>query len=239
MDAFDLLIYVAPLMGLVLSVTLYFNVKMNQMAKKYDDYKLDRFRQDIEKQIAELAKELTVNENRFNSVNHLLIEAQNSYLKNRFNAPGVAIGETNRFNFFSNIGVNPLSPIDDYLVFVLTPFNEKYSSQYETIKKVVNEFGFKCTRGDDSNLSNNILGHIVQEIQKSRMVIANISGRNPNVFYELGIAHALGKPVVIVSESLADIPFDVNSNRILAFDDELDLSNKLKKWFVHSLAKNT
>lgn len=238
MDALDLLIYVAPIMGVVLAIVLYFNLKMNQMARKYEDYRLDRFRQDIEKQIAELAKELTINENRFNSVNHLLIDAQNSYLKNILNVPAGTIGETNRFNFFNNIGVNPASPIDDYLVFVLTPFNEKYNSQYETIKKVVNEFGFKCSKGDDSNLSNNILGHIVHEIQKSRMVIANISGRNPNVFYELGIAHALGKPVVIVSESLADIPFDVNSNRIMAFDDELDLSNKLKKWFVHALAKH-
>ena len=67
--------------------------------------------------------------------------------------------------------------------------------------------------------------------------IANISGRNPNVFYELGLAHALGKPVIIVSESLSDIPFDINSSRILAFDDEKDLETKLKNWFVHTLAK--
>ncbi|MOA36985.1 hypothetical protein D3C78_1585460 [compost metagenome] len=86
-------------------------------------------------------------------------------------------------------------------------------------------------------MSSNILAHIAEQIAKSRLVIANISGRNPNVFYELGLAHALGKPVIIVSESLSDIPFDINSSRILAFDDEKDLEVKLRNWFVHTLAK--
>jgi len=167
-------------------------------------------------------------------VNHLLIDAQDPNF-----SKGIADhkwGRGSSVDFFKSIGVRTSVPVDETLAFVLTPFNEKYNSQYSVIKKVVTDLGFRCSRGDDSNLSSNILGHIVQQITKSRIVIANISGRNPNVFYELGIAHALGKPVLIVSESLADIPFDINSSRILAFEDENDLSKKLRNWFVHTLA---
>jgi hypothetical protein len=234
MEVSALLIYMLPVISLVVVVVFFMNMKMQSLARRYEDYKSDEFRQSIEKQIAELAKELTVNKHRFDSVNHLLIDAQNPNFSGEI--AHHKWGRGSSADFFKSIGVRTSEPVDETLAFVLTPFNEKYNSQYSVIKQVVTDLGFRCSRGDDSNLSSNILGHIVQQITKSRIVIANISGRNPNVFYELGIAHALGKPVLIVSESLADIPFDINSSRILAFEDENDLSKKLRNWFVHTLA---
>lgn len=237
MDIINTLIYVTPVLTLVLVVVVFFNMKMQSLAKKFEDYKNDEFRQSIEKQISELTQELTVNKDRFNSVNHLLNDAQNVYFDNN-KSKYTNNKDFRSVDFFNNIGVNLSGNIDENLVFVLTPFNEKYFSQYQVIEALVIDMGFNCTRGDDSNISSNILGHIIEQISKARLVIANISGRNPNVFYELGIAHALGKPVIIVSESLSDIPFDVNASRILAFDDEKDLGRKLRNWFVHTLAKN-
>lgn len=236
MSVLELLSYVAPLMTLVVAIVLFMNFKMQSVSKKFEDYKNDEFRQSVEKQISELTKELTINKERFNSVNHLINDAQNIYFKND---KSKYLNDRNfkKIDFFKGIGANITNEIDDELIFVLTPFNKKYENQYSVIKNLVTNLGFKCSKGDDSNLSSNILAHITEQIARSRLVIANISGRNPNVFYELGLAHALGKPVIIVSESLSDIPFDINSSRILAFDDEKDLETKLKNWFVHTLAK--
>lgn len=236
MNILDMLAYVTPVMTLVIVIVLFMNFKMQSLSKKFEDYKNDEFRQSIEKQISELTNELTVNKDRFNSVNHLINDAQNSYFENN-KSKYTTNSSFKKVDFFKGIGANVTSQIDDELVFVLTPFNEKYTEQYSVINRLVTSLGFKCSKGDDSNISSNILGHIAEQIAKSRLVIANISGRNPNVFYELGMAHALGKPVIIVSESLSDIPFDINSSRILAFDDEKDLELKLRNWFVHTLAK--
>ena len=236
MNVLELLGYVTPVMTLVVVIVLFMNFKMQSVSKKFEDYKNDEFRQSVEKQISELTKELTVNKERFNSVNHLINDAQNIYFKND-KSKYLNDSSFKKVDFFKGIGANIASEIDDKLIFVLTPFNEKYEPQYSVINNLVTSLGFKCNKGDDSNLSSNILAHITEQIAKSRLVIANISGRNPNVFYELGLAHALGKPVIIVSESLSDIPFDINSSRILAFDDEKDLETKLRNWFVHTLAK--
>lgn len=236
MKTIDLITYISPIISVVVILVIYFNIKVNSLAKKHEDYKNDEFRQSIEKQITSLTKELTVNESRFNNINHLITDAQTSNLgdKNKYKKNSNSI---NTELFLKNIGLSDIPDVNDEQVFVLTPFNDEYQAQYNAIKSVITDSGFKCTRGDDSNLSSNILTHIIEQIAKSRVVIANISGRNPNVFYELGIAHALGKPVVIVSESLADIPFDINNSRILAFQSIDELKRELRIWFTKTLAK--
>jgi hypothetical protein len=236
MEILELSKYVFPIISLVILLIVYFNIKVNNLSKKYEDYKNDEFRQSIEKQITSLTKELTVNESRFNNINHLINDAQVSSIGNKEKYT-IKNSSINTALFLKNIGLSDVPLVDDEQVFVLTPFNEEYQEQYNAIREVVTSSGFNCTRGDDSNLSSNILTHIIKQIAKSRVVIANISGRNPNVFYELGIAHALGKPVVIVSESLADIPFDINNSRILAFQEIDELKRELRIWFTKTLAK--
>ena len=66
-------------------------------------------------------------------------------------------------------------------------------------------------------------------IVKSRIIIANIDGKNPNVFYELGIAHALGKPTILISKSIENMPFDIQQNRVVLYKDNDDLEEKLSK----------
>ncbi|EGQ5282741.1 hypothetical protein I4B36_003512, partial [Enterobacter hormaechei] len=69
----------------------------------------------------------------------------------------------------------------------------------------------------------------------AQLIIANISGRNPNVFYELGIAQALGKPVVIVSKGAKDIPFDLKNRQVIIYDNPADLRLKVQKAVVNAL----
>jgi nucleoside 2-deoxyribosyltransferase len=66
-------------------------------------------------------------------------------------------------------------------------------------------------------------------ILKARIVIADITDRNPNVFYELGIAHTLGKPVILLTQKLTDIPFDLNRFRHIVYQDNLDGYDQLTK----------
>jgi hypothetical protein len=199
------------------------------MAQKFENYKQDEFRQSIEKQIGRLEKELTVNIDRINSINHLLGDAQKAYANNEKNED---------IDFLSKMGVKK-TEIDNNLVFVLTPFNPDYYDQYAAIKEVVEELEFTCRRGDEDNLPSEILPFIVQNIKKARLIIANLSGRNPNVLYELGIAHSLGKPVIMVTESLSepkeDLPFDISKTRILTFKTTDGLKNKLRNWIIHTL----
>ena len=116
----------------------------------------------------------------------------------------------------------------------MTPFHPRYYSQYEVIKSTIEELGLQCTKGDDSTKNENILSHIVVEICKSNLIIANISGKNPNVFYELGIAQALGKRTIVVAEAESEIPFNLSNNRLLMFINGKQLREKLKKWLVNS-----
>ncbi|WED29900.1 nucleoside 2-deoxyribosyltransferase [Vibrio sp. DW001] len=233
MEVSDLVFYITPIISLVIVAVLYFNTRMASMAKKYEDYKHDDFRKSIEKELYSLHKELSLNKDRFNSINHLVNDVKYSDAKKHHKNDDNGTKE-----FLQNLGVTSLPEVDPKKVFVLTPFNEEFSSQYNTIKETLNNLGLKCVRGDDSTVSSNILAHIMEEMLSAKVVVANLSGRNANVFYELGIAHALGKPVLLISESIADIPFDIQHQRILTFNNEEDLAKDINKWFISTLLNN-
>ena len=52
----------------------------------------------------------------------------------------------------------------------------------------------------------------------AKVLVAELTSRNPNVYYELGIAHALQKPVVLISSNEEDVPFDVRHIRVIYYD---------------------
>lgn len=71
---------------------------------------------------------------------------------------------------------------------------------------------------------------IWHQINKSRVLLADLTGKNPNVFYELGLAHARRKPVIFVSGSIDDVPFDLRHLRVVLYNvHEPGWSEKLKK----------
>jgi len=96
-----------------------------------------------------------------------------------------------------------VKPTQD-LCFVLMPFIASLDRLYrEKIKPTVEACGFKCLRADDLFSPTPILEDIWIHICKSKVIIADVTGRNPNVFYEMGIAHTVGKPVIIVTQEKA------------------------------------
>ena len=102
--------------------------------------------------------------------------------------------------------------------FVLMPFAPEFQDIYELfIQKSLEEAGFDVFRADDIINQNNILKDIISSIRNSDLIVADLTGANPNVYYELGIAHALNKPVVLLSQEIDEIPFDLRSYRIISY----------------------
>lgn len=107
------------------------------------------------------------------------------------------------------------------LCFVLMPFNRTHDIQRvytDHVKSTVELCGMRCVRADDIYDVAGVMQSIWDAINRSRVVIAEMTGRNPNVFYELGIAHTLGKPVIMITQSVDDVPFDLKHLRCLVYE---------------------
>jgi hypothetical protein len=92
------------------------------------------------------------------------------------------------------------------------PFNELYS---DVIVPVVKKAGFKVVRADETYGPGIIIADIVQQISSASAIIADITPNNPNVYWEVGYAHALAKPTVLIAERETKLPFDVSPFRTL------------------------
>jgi hypothetical protein len=104
-------------------------------------------------------------------------------------------------------------------VFVLMPFKEELHPVYEDhIKTVCQAIGLSCRRADDFFRVGQIMHDIWSAIFLSNWIIADCTGRNPNVFYEMGIAHTLGKQVIIITQSENDVPFDIRYIRFFKYE---------------------
>lgn len=104
-------------------------------------------------------------------------------------------------------------------VFVLMPFADELRAVYEDhICSAARELSLTVARADDFFATNSIIRDVWNAIAQANIVIADCTGRNPNVFYELGIAHTLGRPAILVAQDMSDIPFDVRHVRAIIYD---------------------
>ena len=116
---------------------------------------------------------------------------------------------------------NPPFRPDPRLCFVIMPFREKWSDYIykEYIKPLVESQGITVKRSDEM-FGQNVLEDIWGAIYSSRLVVADISAPNENVFYELGIAHTLGKKTIILTQNIERVPFDLRTQRIVVYSDD-------------------
>lgn len=100
----------------------------------------------------------------------------------------------------------------DLECFTLMPFDEKYREIYDNVyKPVCAENGLSCWRVDEVSRPGSITRDIVEGIFDADIVIADLTTRNANVFYELGIAHCSGNKTIMTAQSMADVPFDIGN----------------------------
>ncbi|HYJ85290.1 MAG TPA: response regulator [Pyrinomonadaceae bacterium] len=110
---------------------------------------------------------------------------------------------------------------------VLMPFAEEFDEVYSTVKEVFEHLGYRCERMDDIQYVGNVMTMLYEKLEESEFIIADITGNNPNVFYEIGYADALSKIVIILKHESSTAPFDVHVRRSLIYEDTAQLKEAL------------
>lgn len=115
-----------------------------------------------------------------------------------------------------------MSPSREFFVFVVMPFEERFSDVYEVgIKPACADAGARCERVDEQIFLENILARIYDQIRQADVVVAEVTDRTPNVFYEVGYAHGLGKRVILLTQRAEDIPFDLVHYPHIVYGDRI------------------
>jgi hypothetical protein len=228
---------ISALVALMTTLILAMNTVYRNRESRYENEThravLSAIRESYEAQISKLTKEMTATGDRWRDANHLLLSAQKTAEQDK------TLGTVPKSNFLISRNLKPEDyEVDPKLIMVLTPFSEGEMEAFEIIKETCTRNGFRCVRGDEDYTASDILSHVVRLIAKSRIVIANISSRNPNVFYELGIAHAMDKQTILVSKKMEGVPFDVSSFRVLLWETKEDLRINLTETLLRTIAEN-
>jgi len=109
------------------------------------------------------------------------------------------------------------------------PFKPEFNGVWQTIiKEAVESINDECIRADDIFSPGSIINDIISLINQVDYFIADVSEQNPNVYYELGLAHSTQKPVILISKNLDTLPFDINNQRVIVYEDTMSGGKKLE-----------
>lgn len=127
-------------------------------------------------------------------------------------------------------GAVPASPAEKRHVFVAMPFSEEVVDVfYYGIQAPIHKHGFICERIDHSTFVGDIVEQIRAKIDSAAVVVADLTGSNPNVYLEVGYAWGRGKPVILIARRLAELEFDVRGQKCLGYSSFKDLEEKLDR----------
>jgi len=121
--------------------------------------------------------------------------------------------------------------------FVITPIGKSDSITRrkidglikEVIRPVVGGLGFEVIVSHEINESGTMTSRIIKEIYNCELVIANLTGNNPNVMYEVALRHASSKPIIHITENISELPFDINDQRTIEYTDDMWGTSDLKE----------
>lgn len=132
---------------------------------------------------------------------------------------------------------------DPGLVSAMMPFGADFANVYRAIQSAADRAGFQCQRADDIWENSAIIQDVFSLIYRSAVVVVDLSGQNPNVMYEAGIAHTLGRPVIPIANSVEKLPFDLAHHRTLGYlpngEGLAELTQRLERRLVHLRANST
>lgn len=132
-----------------------------------------------------------------------------------------------------------LEPVEE-ICFVIMPFGGYLDDYYQSIYcPAIQAEGLLPHRADDLFRPSTIVNDIWHYTKKSKIILADLSHKNPNVFYELGLAHALAKPAILVAESMDDVPFDLRALRVLVYDKNVPDWGKVLKEKIQASIRET
>lgn len=194
-------------------------IKENQ-ASNHADISFNRAQ--LENIVYDTNNRLTATGLSFGNLTHILIDASKNDV--------VSKDKVYDLSYYEQLGIDIKElKINADQATLLMPFNKRYNKIYRHIKETCQDNGFECIRTDEEKIesNNNLRKFIVEQILKAKVVIAVLDGRNANVFYEVGIAHAMGKLVILVASLNDDVPIDIKANRIVFYNSPTDLKEKL------------
>jgi len=134
--------------------------------------------------------------------------------------------------------------------FIIAPIGESDSDVRKrsdqvleyVISPALGDFNYEAVRADKISEPGMITSQVIQKVVNSALVIADLTGQNPNVFYELAIRHAIKKPLIQIIKKSEQMPFDVAGTRTIQVDlQDLDSVANAKKEIIAqitSLEKN-
>lgn len=120
--------------------------------------------------------------------------------------------------------------------FIITPIGKKDSETYRktegllesVLEPVLEKNNYEVQVAHRISESGSINNQIITRLESSDLVIANLTELNPNVFYELGLRHAIGKHVISIAENGTNLPFDVNDQRTIFFENDIAGTSELQ-----------
>lgn len=122
--------------------------------------------------------------------------------------------------------IESIHQIDDNLISVMMPFSNGLNKVYKAIENIVDSFEMQCQRADNIWDNDIIINDIVSLICRSRIIICDCTDKNPNVFYEMGISHTLGKNTILITQD-ENPPFDVKHIRYISYKNDTPGIEKL------------
>jgi len=131
------------------------------------------------------------------------------------------------------------NPVDPTKVSFMMPFSSKFDDVYQAVEIGLVGESFTCHRADNMWINHHIIQDILELICTSQVIICDLSEKNPNVFYEAGIAHTLGKEVILITQSHDDVPFDLRSLRYIHYLNNEEGRKKLNVEILERLKSIT
>jgi len=126
----------------------------------------------------------------------------------------------------------PIPVLFPDLVFVLMPFKDELDDLYfYGIRGSAERVGLRCKRADELIHDVAVMQEVIDHIKRARVIVAEVSDHNPNVFYEVGWAHALERPTILVARDGVSLPFDIAHINTVFYKSIKDLDDKLSERF--------
>lgn len=230
----DIYFYAIIAFFVTISFSLIFLIIERNRRNKVDSYdktaiqlnkliKYNKQRDEIEEEIRFLTKQLVdSNVSQYLDINRLAFSGQDNYLVSQ---------SINYDNFLKQFGIEKdKAVIKKGTAAFLTPFDRHGERLFRDCQAILGNIDVFLRKTDNFVEKDDILMNIVTLIIQSEFVLVNLDGRNPNVYYELGIAHALGKPTILLSNAgyrLDDIGFDIRQKRIIIYENRNQLETEL------------
>ena len=109
----------------------------------------------------------------------------------------------------------------------MMPFEERFDPFYRLIFRCCSEQDLDCMRVDEDAIPGKITEKIYERIAEAGILIVDMTGRNPNVFYELGLAHAISDNIILLTQSTDDVPFDLRDFTHIEYSNSVEGAEKL------------